>query len=293
MFTLVFGIVFNAFALLHSGCPVHAPYMPRVYVRRARCKRLIVTTFKKYCNLFNILVRAAKKIFYDKLFQKFQSNLSKTWQLINEIINKKSKKNAQSFSHLIINNHLKVEDPFTIANKFNEFFTTIAQKIADEIIPTDKPPDYSPTSPDDVIFSLKNNPVTHSEVFEAINMLQKKKTADMFGVSIFFIAKFALTLSKPLRNIFNLSFSHGVVPQQFKIAKVIPIHKSGPKDSMDNYRPIALVCSFSKILEKITFNRLSLFLENNNLLSPNSSVSENPTRQFILLHFLSTKFQTL
>ena len=227
-----------------------------------------ITTFKKYRNLFNILVRAAKKLFYDKLFQKFQSNLSKTWQLINKIINKKPKKNAQSFSHLIINNHLKVEDPFTIANKFNEFFTTIAQKIADEIIPTDKPPDYSPTSPDDVIFSLKNNPVTHSEVFEAINMLQKKKTADMFGVSIFFIAKFALTLSKPLRHIFNLSFSHGVVPQQFKIAKVIPIHKSGPKDSMDNYRPISLLCSFSKILEKIMFNRLSLFLENNNLLSP-------------------------
>ena len=228
---------------------------------------LNLTTYKKYRNLFNILVRAAKKLFYDKLFQKFQSNLSKTWQLINEIINKKPKKNVQSFSHLLINN-LKVEDPFDIANEFNEFFTSIAQKISDEVIPTDKPPDYAQTKPDDVVFSVKNDPVTHSEVFEAINMLQKKKTSDMFGVSVFFISKFALTLSKPLRHIFSLSFSNGIVPQQFKIAKVVPIHKSGPKDSMDNYRPISLLCTFSKILEKIMFNRLSNFLEDNNLLSP-------------------------
>ena len=173
----------------------------------------------------------------------------------------------QSFSHLLINN-LKVEDPFDMANEFNEFFTSIAQKISDEVIPTDKPPDYAQTKPDDVVFSLKNDPVTHSEVFEAINMLQKKKTSDMFGVSVFFISKFALTLSKPLRHIFSLSFSNGIVPQQFKIAKVVPIHKSGPKDSMDNYRPISLLCTFSKILEKIMFNRLSNFLEDNNLLSP-------------------------
>ena len=53
-----------------------------------------------------------------------------------------------------------------------------------------------------------------------------------------------------------------------KIAKVVPIHKSGAKDLMDNYRPISLLCTFSKILEKIMYNRLSDFLETNNLLSP-------------------------
>ena len=226
-----------------------------------------VSTYKKYRNLFNTLIRAAKKQFYDKLFQKFQSNLSKTWQLINEVINKKPKKNSQTFTHLLINN-LKVEDPFDIANEFNEFFTTIAQKISDDVIPTDKPPDHSPPTPNDTLFSLKKEPVTHSEVYDAINMLQKKKTSDMFGVSVFFIAKFALTLSKPLRHIFSLSFNNGVVPQQFKIAKVVPIHKSGVKDQMDNYRPISLLCTFSKILEKIMYNRLSNFLETNNLLSP-------------------------
>ena len=228
---------------------------------------LNVSTYKKYRNLYNILLRAAKKMSYDKLFQKYQTNLARTWQLINELINKKPKKNMSSFSHIIVNNS-KIEDPFTIANLFNEFFTSIAQTIADDIIPTDKPPDIFPPSPDDVTFDTSKEPVTHSEVYETIKMLQKKKTPDMFGVSVFFISKFALTLSKPLRHIFSLSLSQGVVPQQLKIAKVIPIFKNGSKESMDNYRPISLLPTFSKILEKIMYNRLSIYLENNNLLAP-------------------------
>ena len=223
--------------------------------------------FKDYRNLYNKIVRAAKKLSYDKLFKKFQSNLSKTWQIINEVINKKPKKANNTFSQLLINN-CKISDPFEIANEFNDFFTSIAQKIADDIIPTDRPPDLIPSSPDDICFNLKAEPLTHSEVCDAIDSLQKKKTLDMFGLSVSFISKFALTLSKPLKHIFSLSFNQGIVPQQLKVAKVIPIFKNGSQTSMDNYRPISLLCVFSKILEKIMLNRLSTFLENNNILCP-------------------------
>ena len=54
---------------------------------------------------------------------------------------------------------------------------------------------------------------------------------------------------------------------QFKIAKVIPIFKSGDKSQMDNYRPISLLSSFSKIMKKIIAARLIKFLDNNNILS--------------------------
>ena len=55
------------------------------------------------------------------------------------------------------------------------FFTSIAQKIADDIVPTDKPPDLIPSSLDDICFNLKAEPLTHSEVYDAINSLQKKE----------------------------------------------------------------------------------------------------------------------
>ena len=222
--------------------------------------------FKTYRNLFNKIVKAAKKMHFDNLFKKFQSNLIETWRLINEVINKKPKKNQTSFSHLLHNN-LKVTDSFEIANIFNEHFTSIAHTIANDIEPTDRPPDFESLVDDNVLFSLTDSPVTISEVYEAIGSLQKKKTQDIYGISVFFISKFALILSKPLQLIFQLSFKQHTVPQQFKMAKVIPIFKNGSKDSVDNYRPISLLSTFSKIQEKIVCKRLNVFLENNKLLS--------------------------
>ena len=65
----------------------------------------------------------------------------------------------------------------------------------------------------------------------------------------------------------KLSLNNGVVPSQFKIAKVIPIYKAGEKNSMDNYRPISLLSVFSKIMEKIVASRLLSFLDTNGILS--------------------------
>ena len=57
------------------------------------------------------------------------------------------------------------------------------------------------------------------------------------------------------------------MPQQFKIAKVIPLYKSGDKNLPDNYRPISLLSSFSKFLEKVVCTRLTIFLESNNIIT--------------------------
>jgi hypothetical protein len=60
---------------------------------------------------------------------------------------------------------------------------------------------------------------------------------------------------------------------QLKILKVIPIFKSGDKQQLDNYRPISLLNVFSKIYERVVYNRLVTFLNINHLLSPISLVS--------------------
>ena len=70
-----------------------------------------------------------------------------------------------------------------------------------------------------------------------------------------------------MHHVFNLSITNGVVPLQLKIAKIVPIFKSGLKTNIDNYRPISLLSTFSKILEKIIASRLTIFLNNNDILS--------------------------
>jgi hypothetical protein len=87
-------------------------------------------------------------------------------------------------------------------------------------------------------------------------------------MSTHILSKFALSLSNPLKHVVALSFNDGIVPSQLKIAKVIPIFKSGDKRLVENYRPISLLNVFSKVFEKIVHNRLTSFLNINNLISP-------------------------
>ena len=66
--------------------------------------------------------------------------------------------------------------------------------------------------------------------------------------------------------IFNLSLSTGIFPDKLKIAKVSPIFKNSEKDLLTNYRPISVLPCFSKILERIMYDRLYNYLTENKIL---------------------------
>ena len=63
------------------------------------------------------------------------------------------------------------------------------------------------------------------------------------------------------------SLSEGIVPDYLKISKVIPIFKKGEKDNICNERPISLLTTFSKILERIVYVRLQNFLNKHKIIS--------------------------
>ena len=75
------------------------------------------------------------------------------------------------------------------------------------------------------------------------------------------------SIVKPVTHICNSSLVSGVFPDKMKIAKIIPLFKSGIKTEFNNYRPISLLPQLSKILEKLYNNRLSKFVTNSNVLN--------------------------
>ena len=223
-----------------------------------------IDQFKRFRNLYNLVIKTAKKLYYEKQLTLNQKNLCKTWQILFSSINK-SKKNRQDLSHLTIN-RLDVSDPRLMAVNFNEFFTNIAEKTVKDINPSNKSPtELISRNPN--YFSLSEHNVTKTEILEATKLLKDKKTPDHTGISTNFIKQTIQAFINPFHHILNLSFTTGKVPMQFKIAKVIPIFKAGDKSQMDNYRPISLLSSFSKIMEKIIAARLLDFLDNNKILS--------------------------
>jgi hypothetical protein len=185
---------------------------------------------------------------------------------LKNVLNQTPKK-SKPLSCLLVDG-IECTDPLKMAKALNKFFTNAASLIVDQIPTTDRPPD--PAAEPELhhpLFSFVNAPVTRSEIADVIKLLKEKKTQDYCGISVNFLKSISDQLQIPLQHIINLSLETSIVPSQMKIAKVIPLFKNGDPLSMDNYRPISLLSSFSKILEKIVANRLCSYLESYNLLS--------------------------
>ena len=77
----------------------------------------------------------------------------------------------------------------------------------------------------------------------------------------------AMSLAEPLTHIINRYMTNSTVPCTLKIAKVLPLFKSGPRNLVDNYRPISILPVISKILERVIYDQLSDYLESNDLIT--------------------------
>ena len=105
------------------------------------------------------------------------------------------------------------------------------------------------------------------EIFNVINSLNPHKASGYDSISSYFLG-IGNKISAPVLSLFfECVFELGVFPQIFKTAKVIPIHKSGNKHLVRNYRPISLhyLPSLSKVFEKLIKRRLVNFFNKHNM----------------------------
>ncbi len=92
-----------------------------------------------------------------------------------------------------------------------------------------------------------------------------------------------------LHYIFNLSLNTGVFPNDSKIARVTPIYKSEEKTDCGNYRPISIISNVGKVFEKVIYNQLLAFLNENKVLTENQSGFRlNHSTETTLLHFTNS-----
>ena len=113
------------------------------------------------------------------------------------------------------------------------------------------------------------DPVTPNELSEISNAFRPGKAAGHDRIPISIIKQSIQIIADPLAHIINLSITHGIVPDQMKIARVIPLFKAGDRSLFTNYRPISILPSFSKFLEKVVYNRLYNYLSKLEILCDN------------------------
>ena len=189
-------------------------------------------------------------------------NIKKIWSGIREIVNIRNNISPK-ITQLNINGKI-IDNPKVVAHHLNNFFVNVGPQTESST------PISENTSPlkflkqrNQLDFLLAH--VSDAEVLEIINVLGNKSTGPA-SIPVKLLQLIPDLIIVPLCKLINLSFVSGSFPDPLKIVKVIPIHKNGSTQDMNNYRPITLLSVFDKIMEKIMHKRLYHFLEVNNIL---------------------------
>ena len=113
------------------------------------------------------------------------------------------------------------------------------------------------------------NPVNGEMVAKIINQLKNKSSYGHDGISNILIKQSQQCLTKSLTLIINQCLRSGCFPYQLKLSKVRPVCKSSDTKMFNNYRPISLLPSMSKIFEYVIFHQTMAYFNDNKLLCSN------------------------
>ena len=222
--------------------------------------------FQNKRNKVNILLRKSKANYNKQLLNENSNDPDKFWTTLKSIYPVSSKESQRTQSFEI--NDEKTSNEKKIANGFKSFFSSIVNVLKSKATIMK---DYTWSKPTVLntrtYKTFRFNKVTTADVCDHLKKLQRKKATGFDDLPSTFLIDSRNYISSPLCHIINLSMQNGVVPTEWKTARIVPIYKSGPKTAFDNYRPISILPIISKVIEKIVHRQLITFLEENKLLN--------------------------
>ena len=229
------------------------------------------TQTDKLRNQTNALVNAARANYIKGNVEENQNKPRELWKLLNNQLGFGSK--LKTVYHNI---NLKtalgyISDKFEVAKCFNIYFTTIATSLVSKLAAPSGlfgiehiNDHYNKLGVRKGDFKLAT--VTTDEVFKKLSALPTHKATGHDSIPAKFLRDSAGTIAPIITHIFNLSIKQGVCPSDFKLAKVKPLHKKGCKLEPGNYRPISILPSISKVMEKIVYEQVARYLEEKKLI---------------------------
>lgn len=228
---------------------------------------IIKISYLRYRNTCNKILKNLKNLYFQKEMQRHKYNVKKQWGCIKKLCYlEKNKVNCQE----LLNCKPNTEDSL---NYINNYFINVGNKLANEILAKNNlnEHDLAKTTTDEQhpISSFVLLPTDEAEVRSTILSLKNSSATGWDDLPSKLYKSGVDALCAPITAICNSCFNEGVFPDALKRSVVIPIFKTGERDDIANYRPISLLPTLSKIIEKLINKRLKNYLESNNLLSEN------------------------
>lgn len=107
---------------------------------------------------------------------------------------------------------------------------------------------------------LQSIQLSESDVLHALTSLDTTKATGLDGIGPKVLKSCALALCDPLQLLFQLCLDKHTIPAEWRVHAITPVHKSGDRTSVSNYRPISLLSNTSKILERLVYDKCAEFL---------------------------------
>ena len=211
----------------------------------------LLNQYKSLKNQVTSLIRSSKKQYFEvELLQEKTAN--DVWKILRKVLPTK-------FSNISYN-------PKLSANSFCQYYSNIGHEIAKKFDSSSSFPWRGPDS----IYQFKLEPVDAQFVSKIIRNIPSKSSLDVLNFDSKLLKE--ADIAETLTFLFNLSITSGIVPGDWKLARVSPIYKgSGCKSDMGSYRPISNTCHIVKLMEKCVHFQLMNYLNEHNFITDDQS----------------------
>ena len=177
----------------------------------------------RYKRIRNDLISDLKNTeiqYHSNQLELHKNDSAKTWKIMKNIIGKENINNSKTFS-ISIDGDI-TSDNAKIVNEFNRFFVEIGPTLAKDITCDINPLTYVNTIPNSMVIAE----ITVNEVFNVIHSL-KNSSPGWDHIPAMVLKQCAHSYIDVLTYVINRSFSDGIFPNELKLARVVPIFKSG------------------------------------------------------------------
>jgi hypothetical protein len=271
----------NLFSIYERTCPIktktisvkrlEAPWLTNAIMSSIATKHTLYNQFragiidhdvyKEYRNMLCMLIKTAKRNYYSRTFNAAMGDARKTWKNIRNVLNpNKSFRPKVSLT----SNGATFHNPEDTSKIFNDYFSSVATDLENQIPVNNVDPLQYMTPHCQSFVCLP----TDSHEVNGLILSFKNKNSDLGSIPSFIYKRIADVLAPVVADLINCSFTTGVFPDFLKIARVIPIYKSGTKTSASNYRPISTLHFLSKVFEKAMHIRLDNYFSRFDIISP-------------------------
>ena len=203
------------------------------------------------------LLKNSRKRYFDSLEKTLYSNPKRFWKLFK--LNSKSRNIPQSVSWTTENDQKVANSTKSIAELFNGYFASVfTDHLHNHEMTDTDPADFNEAPPQ----NLDELNISELEVVAALRGLNPDKALGPDGIPGRILKETAQQIAPTLTLLFNKSLHSAVLPDEWKLANVVPVFKKGVKEHVQNYRPISLLCIVSKVLERCVLNHIWEHLQN-------------------------------